>query len=207
MKKTLLTLMLSGLALYSQAQTLVNLTLAQAQPALLGASAGSSVTITDSESTTLLASASGGTAVYYYKWSPATGLSNATIASPKATPRDTTTYTVTVTDKNRCTATAEVTINVTKHNSSADYTAAEGLTIYPNPVGGSFYINLRTQTAIAQVSLYTLEGKELWNRSISTAGLPATAFDAPATPGMYLLKVTAGNRVLTETIVVTQNNK
>ena len=46
--------------------------------------------------------ASGG---YTYAWSPATGLSNANIANPMATPASTTTYTVTVSDMSGCTGT------------------------------------------------------------------------------------------------------
>jgi large repetitive protein len=53
--------------------------------------------------------ASGGT---QYSWSPATGLSNSTIANPVASPASTTTYTVTVTNAGGCTGTDMVTITV-----------------------------------------------------------------------------------------------
>lgn len=49
-------------------------------------------------STTLKANAAGGSGTYTYSWSPATGLSNPTIAQPIATPLVTTQYTVTVND-------------------------------------------------------------------------------------------------------------
>ncbi|MEI7900419.1 MAG: hypothetical protein WCK89_09200, partial [bacterium] len=42
--------------------------------------------------------ASGGSTVYTYSWSPATGLSDYTAANPTASPNETTTYTLTVTD-------------------------------------------------------------------------------------------------------------
>jgi hypothetical protein len=45
-----------------------------------------------------------------YNWSPATGLSSSTAANPTATPSSTTTYEVTVTDANGCTATDQVTV-------------------------------------------------------------------------------------------------
>ncbi|MHC1731146.1 MAG: PKD-like domain-containing protein [Bacteroidales bacterium] len=60
----------------------------------------------------LTASASGGEPGYTYLWSPATGLSDATIANPTAKPAVTTSYTVLVTDVNGCTATASLTITV-----------------------------------------------------------------------------------------------
>ncbi|MEN8226149.1 MAG: T9SS type A sorting domain-containing protein [Bacteroidota bacterium] len=47
-----------------------------------------------------------------YLWSPATGLDDASIANPIAMPATTTTYTVTFTDANGCTATDDVVVNV-----------------------------------------------------------------------------------------------
>lgn len=54
-------------------------------------------------------SASGGTS---YSWTPATGLSNAGISSPTASPLVSTIYTVTVTDANGCTAVDSVDLTV-----------------------------------------------------------------------------------------------
>ncbi|MBF9253903.1 gliding motility-associated C-terminal domain-containing protein [Pontibacter sp. 172403-2] len=47
-----------------------------------------------------------------YKWSPETGLSDPTSASPMASPKETTTYTVTVTTAGGCTATNQLTVTV-----------------------------------------------------------------------------------------------
>ena len=47
-----------------------------------------------------------------YLWSPTTGLSNPTIANPTASPATTTTYTVTVTNITGCTATDQITVEV-----------------------------------------------------------------------------------------------
>jgi gliding motility-associated-like protein len=47
-----------------------------------------------------------------YKWSPSIGLSNDSIANPIATPKVTTKYTLTVTSKDGCAVTDEVTVNV-----------------------------------------------------------------------------------------------
>ncbi|MGV3539862.1 MAG: T9SS type A sorting domain-containing protein, partial [Rufibacter sp.] len=60
---------------------------------------GGSVTLT----------ATGGTK---YTWSPATGLSNAAIANPVASPTETTTYTVTGFSSSGCSSTAQVTVAV-----------------------------------------------------------------------------------------------
>ncbi|HSD08697.1 T9SS sorting signal type C domain-containing protein [Flavobacterium sp.] len=54
-----------------------------------------------------------------YRWSPAIGLSSATISNPIANPTATTTYTLTVTGANGCIATDDiiVTVNITNPNS------------------------------------------------------------------------------------------
>ncbi|HIF14805.1 MAG TPA: PKD domain-containing protein [Bacteroidetes bacterium] len=54
-------------------------------------------------------SASGGLT---YQWSPSTGLDDPTSSSPIASPSQTTTYTITITDQNNCTATDSVKIEV-----------------------------------------------------------------------------------------------
>ncbi|HRG17708.1 MAG TPA: gliding motility-associated C-terminal domain-containing protein [Flavobacterium lutivivi] len=75
-------------------------------------SAGGNQTI-DCENTnvTLNGSASNGTPPYSYSWIPATGLSDATIANPIASPTSTTTYTLTVTDALSCTQTSSVIVS------------------------------------------------------------------------------------------------
>ncbi len=47
-----------------------------------------------------------------FVWSPSAGLSNSTIANPVASPTTTTTYTVTLTDGNTCTANDQLTVTV-----------------------------------------------------------------------------------------------
>ena len=58
----------------------------------------------------------GGTEDYEYNWTPATGLSDATVANPTANPLETTTYNLTITNTNAadvCIITREVTVTVT----------------------------------------------------------------------------------------------
>jgi PKD repeat protein len=73
-------------------------------------------TIVVGRNTTLRATAEGGDpgspATYTYAWTPTTGLSDAAVAEPTATPAATATYTVTVTDTDGRTASANVTVTV-----------------------------------------------------------------------------------------------
>lgn len=64
------------------------------------------------QSVNLTSQVSGGTPGYSYSWSPVTGLNNATIANPIASPTVTTTYVLTVTDSKGCTRSMSITINV-----------------------------------------------------------------------------------------------
>ncbi len=72
-----------------------------------GVSAGTGATICNGVPATLTA-----TGAATYSWSPSAGLSNPTIANPVATPSVSTTYTVTGTAANGCTAADAVTITV-----------------------------------------------------------------------------------------------
>jgi len=71
------------------------------------ANAGTDVTIFNGSSTTL--NATGG---FTYSWSPGTDLSDSTISNPVASPTVTTTYYVTVTSSNGCTAIDSVVVTV-----------------------------------------------------------------------------------------------
>lgn len=73
------------------------------------ASAGSNVSICIGASTTLTASATGGTAPYTFAWSNGLGAG----ATKAVNPASTTTYTVTVTGATGCSSTAQATVTVT----------------------------------------------------------------------------------------------
>ena len=98
----------------SQARTATDSAIVTVTPVpTLVANAGLDQQIVTGGSVVLSGSASGGTAPYTYRWSPTTGLSNANIAGPTASPTATTTYTLTVTDSQARTATDSAIVTVT----------------------------------------------------------------------------------------------
>jgi hypothetical protein len=153
--------------------------------------AGADKTITCSVTSTTIGTAtiSGNT----YVWAPATGLSSTTIAQPTATPLITTSYTVTVTGTNGCTATDVVVVTIDKAlpvaNAGPNKTltcATTSTTIGTTAIGGNTYA---------------------WSPS---TGLSSTTIAQPTTTTTttrtYTVTVTGSNScTATSTVVVTVN--
>jgi gliding motility-associated-like protein len=77
-----------------------------------------------------------------YTWTPGTGLSNAAVPNPRASPKTTTSYTLTATTLQGCTGTASVTIAVNpvfNINISGDTLICKGSTTSLNVSGGTIY--------------------------------------------------------------------
>jgi gliding motility-associated-like protein len=101
------------------------------------ANAGNDVSVCFGASTGL--NASGGDS---YLWSPATGLSNVSIANPVANPANSTIYTVIVTDANGCSDSDNITVNLTSlatANAGSDTSFCEGGNVILNASGGNTY--------------------------------------------------------------------
>ncbi|MBX7183414.1 MAG: right-handed parallel beta-helix repeat-containing protein, partial [Bacteroidia bacterium] len=94
----------------------------------LKVNAGNDTSFCAGSSVGLSTSLSNGTAPFTYAWSPATGLSSATVSNPTASPASTTTYTVSVTDARGCTASDAVVVVTVNALPVAD--AGNDTTIY-----------------------------------------------------------------------------
>jgi gliding motility-associated-like protein len=101
------------------------------------ADAGLDQSICSGNSTNL--SASGGT---IYAWSPPTGLTNTSVSNPTANPTLTTTYIVTVTDNNACSASDQMVLTVNSlpvANAGSDQTICDGASASLLASGGNTY--------------------------------------------------------------------
>ena len=147
----------------------------------VGPGTGQTVVICDGGSANLTATG-GGT----YSWSPTTGLSSGTSATPVATPTSTTTYTVTVDDGNGCIGTATITVQVDPppivtvnseticNGESVDLTASGASTYTWSPSTG---LNQTTGSTVeaspTETTVYTVTG--------STPGCPNAQATATVT--------------------------
>jgi PKD repeat protein len=101
------------------------------QPASLAANAGNTVSGCLGQTITLGGSpaASGGTAPFTYNWTPATGLSSATVANPSHTVAGPASYSLEVTDSRNCTSSAMVAVSVGSAATAGFTHSNSGLTV------------------------------------------------------------------------------
>jgi len=192
MKNKMFTLsaMMLAAGLLGYGQGTITLTVEQAAP--LKADAGADATIGKGTSATLGGNPSAleGYGSYTYLWSPATGLDNPALANPVATPTETTTYLLTVTDAQNCSATDEMTLTV---DASGVETIPSALQVrcYPNPVEGDLLVELSGMPSEVTLRMISPLGTELVFRVLEMTGpkfieqIPMK--DLPA--GIYYLQV------------------
>jgi gliding motility-associated-like protein len=140
-----------------------------------GADAGPDVTIAKGQSTLLRAT--GGLS---YSWSPATGLSNASIQTPYAKPTETTTYTVTVKTSDGCISTDEVTVTVIPR-----IIVSNGITPNGDGVNDTWVIKNIEYYPEAQVEVFNRWGNKVfsskgyanpWDGTFNGQSLPVAAY-------------------------------
>jgi hypothetical protein len=168
--------------------------------ALPVANAGNDVTICLNGSTTL--NATGGVS---YQWTPATGLSNPSIANPVASPTVTTVYAVTVTDVNGCTDADSVTVNVFNCTGISVNPGENFLNIYPNPNPGIFIMEtFFASRERVYIILYNILGEKVadienselsgnYRKKVNVSELP---------PGVYFLSVKKDGNDLYKKIII-----
>jgi hypothetical protein len=177
-------LLLSGF-LTSEAQTII--TLSADQPALLEANAGNDIEISSGEAVMIGGSPSaiGGSEPYSHSWSEGINFISGE-ANPSVNPTESVTYTLVVTDNNACTAADSISIiiSITGINDSE----TDRYMIYPNPSADMLTIDIGSENHV--VSLISYDGNCLWTKQLN--GI--TTFASPRIPGIYFLKIEAGDK-------------
>ncbi len=153
--------------------------------------AANPVSIIQGDSATL--TASGGVT---YQWS-----NGQTTASFSESPSQTTTYTVTVTDANGCTETAQAIVTVLPSGikESASFLS---LAIYPNPAQDVLNIEYAlTNASDTDIEIYSLGGKEMYKTNVVSGNLQISLQEAGFTPGVYFLRLKNENGFVARKIV------
>jgi len=170
------------------------------------ASAGNNVTLPNCSPTGVqiggnTTASGGGGAPFTYSWSPNTDLSSSTASNPIVQGlNNSTTYTVVVTDKNGCTASAQATVNVVTNSPSASI-SANSATAWCAGSGGSVLLT-------ANVTGGTSPLTYAWSGSNLSANNTPSVTANPGTPNVYpyVVTVTDGfNCTSTATASVTVN--
>ncbi len=150
------------------------------------ADAGSNVSICSNSSISIGTPAISG---YSYNWSPTTGLSSTTVATPTANPSATTTYTLTTIASNGCAASSQVTVtNIGKVTADAgvDKIICSG---------GS------TTIGAAPVAGYSYFWTSSVGNSLSSTGI-SNPVASPTTTTTYIITAAAANCVAFDTVIV-----
>lgn len=151
-----------------------------------------------------------------YSWTPATGLDNASGASPVATPLVTTTYAVTGLDANGCAGSGSVTVTVQQHEQlalSPDSTSlCDGDSLKLKASGTDTYLWIGDVSGLPSVSLgsmfavppatlrYTVVGSDAYQCFHDTLSVPVTVLPVPtvdAGPSVSVLDATPVNLLAT----------
>ena len=137
----------------------------------------------------------GGSGNYSYSWSPPSTLNNPSLINPVATPADTTTYVLTVTDGNGCSFSVDYTVNVREVMVFSEIVPENrsplNVILFPNPNAGLFKVLLKGLPAEnIKLGIIDNTGRYVHNKTISNfPGEHTETLQLNLTPGVYFLEV------------------
>ena len=177
------------------------------QPAPLQVNAGTDTTINEGSTVQLggTPSAEGGNGGYVYSWSPDSTLDDAETPNPAASPSDSTTYTLKVTDKRDCTASDKVNITITSATGFNDDAENPGsFRVYPNPAKNSVYIQPENYHSDAiTITLLNTSGKIIHQKKYDSPDKIEFPFNVNGVdPGIYFIRVHNNTLSNTKKIVI-----
>lgn len=139
---------------------------------------------------------------YIYLWEPGNGLDDHTSANPMASPEETTSYQLTLTDGNNCLLIDEVTVEV-KPNSRADQEKLNQILIFPNPTKGTIHIEFTNPEPIESLTIFSAWGRTI--QTINPEDIRWGQIDLDLHPfgkGIYLIYIRQQNRIYYKRILV-----
>lgn len=174
------------------------------QPPALIINAGSDVSIISGEQIRLGGdpTAAEGYGDYIYLWEPGNGLDDHTSANPMASPAETTSYQLTLTDGNNCLLIDEVTVEV-KPNSRADQEKLNQILIFPNPTKGIIHLEFTNPELIESLTIFSAWGRTI--QTINPEDIRWGQIDLDLHPfgkGIYLIYIRQQNRIYYKRILV-----
>lgn len=149
----------------------------------------------------------GGSGDYIYSWSPQTTLNNATVLNPVATPTDTTTYILTVADKNGCSFSINYKVNVRNPMvgiEDADLPAGLEAVLFPNPNNGKFKVKLTgNPSEKIELAIFDASGKIVKNQTIRNfTGEQTETIQVSLVSGIYTLMIESDLAALTRQFII-----
>jgi hypothetical protein len=149
----------------------------------------------------------GGSGEYEYNWSPAATLDNSTTINPLATPLDTTTYLLTVTDKFGCSFSVNYTVNARiplVGNELLPSLPSLQAVLFPNPNDGKFKVKL-TGLPVEKINLTIFDntGKLVKRQTIRNfAGDHTETLQLKLVSGAYTLHIDSGTETLSRQFII-----
>lgn len=152
-------------------------------------------------------SISGGVEEYTYSWSPTDNLDEPTVLNPLATPNDTISYVLTVTDNNGCQIKIPYTVNVNSIGTSNEEISLDknmNIILFPNPNKGTFTVQLNGfQHRELEILLIDMTGKCIYEskHQLSSTNFNKT-IELKLKAGYYVLKCTFNDRSIFKQLII-----
>lgn len=149
----------------------------------------------------------GGSGEYKYIWSPANTLDDSTKINPLASPLDTTTYQLTVTDKFGCSFSVYYTVNTRNPIVSNDLLSSLQTlhaVLFPNPNDGKFKVKL-TGVPADKIELTIIDntGKVVKRQTIRNfTGDHTETLQLSLVSGIYTLHIDAGTEIFSRQFII-----
>ena len=178
------------------------------QPPALTAIAGTDTLVCTGHPVVLggVPTASGGSNSYVYMWSPPDGLNDPTSSNPVATLTETKTFMLSVTDVQGCQAVSFITVHIDACLGIESRNLNPVLTVFPNPSNGRFTLQgIDTFSGhLESIQVFDQLGQVVFHRSYQS-GDPVSDLEIDTRiqePGVYFLKVSLSDRIVSERLVV-----